>query len=105
MPPVALVPVNVGSDDSYSARSVARSVGSDGGVGLGTAWNSFTAPTWASAAWISKERSEDVYEIITRGEMRDENDVQLVWACIPLVHEDRDPGHSLYHKDTIQLCI
>ena len=44
-------------------------------------------------------------EMIIRGKMRDESGVQLVWAYIPSVHGDRDPGHSLYHKEVIQLCI
>ena len=44
-------------------------------------------------------------EMIIEGEVRDKSGVQLVWACIPSVHEDRDPGHSLHHKTAIQLCI
>ena len=44
-------------------------------------------------------------EMIVRGKMRDESGVRLVWAYIPSVHEDRDPGHSLYHKEVVQICI
>lgn len=44
-------------------------------------------------------------EMIIRRKVKDGSGVRLVGAYIPSVHEDRDPGHSLYHKEVIQVCI